>query len=294
MKAVVGIDLAGHYEWALSMLLGLGFERMEADLVHTVEPLPSYIPELGPAVYTTSGYSEQLRTAGEAEVKRAKALVCGRNLACRTHVLDGSPAPLLMDCADSWNSDLIAVGSAKRDRISAALFGSVGRALAVSAKQSILVAKGNGGTKEGPYSAVFATDHSEYANRCLEKLLNWGPKGLRRIHVVHAYETTDKELAILETHLPKGYISAEDWIAQDTESKTKAAAQRFEDAGIASQILVARGHANEVIRTEMSATKADLLIVGAQGHGFLERLLIGSVSLHQVVVEPYSVLVIRS
>lgn len=294
MKVVVGIDLAGHYERALSMLLGLGFKGMEADLVHTVEPLPTYIPELGPAVYTAGAYAEQLHTAGEAEVKRAEALVCGKNLACRTHVLDGSPAPLLMDAADSWNADLIAVGSAKRDRISAALFGSVGRALAVSAEQSILVVKGNGGVKEGPYTAVFATDHSEYANKCVEKLLSWAPKGLRQVQVVHAYETTDKEVSILETHIPEGYVSADDWIAKEKETKTKAVAQRFEDAGIPTQILVARGHANDVIRTAMGATKADLLILGAQGHGFLKRLLIGSVSLHQVVVEPYSVLVVRA
>ena len=293
MKAVVGIDLAGHYKGALAMLLGLGLEDLRLELVHSVEPLPSYIPELGPAAYTNAGYSEQLHRAGETEVASAEQLACGKGVTCNTHVLDGSPAPILMDCGDTWDADLIAVGSAKRDRVSAALFGSVGRGLAVSAKQSILVAKTNGAAKEGPFTAVFATDHSEYANKCLEKLLSWAPKGLKRVHVVHAYETSDKDLAILETHLPKGYISAEDWVAKETEAKTKAVAQRIEDAGTPTQVLVARGHANDVIRTAMHAAKADLLIVGAQGHGFLERLLIGSVSLHQVVVEPYSVLVVR-
>ena len=36
-----------------------------------------------------------------------------------------------------------------------------------------------------------------------------------------------------------------------------------------------------------------LMILGAQGHGFIERLLIGSTSLHQVAAEPYPVLVLR-
>jgi hypothetical protein len=43
----------------------------------------------------------------------------------------------------------------------------------------------------------------------------------------------------------------------------------------------------------MLDTKSDLLVLGAQGHGFLARLRMGSKSFHQVVSERYSVLVLR-
>ncbi|RYG31629.1 universal stress protein, partial [bacterium] len=46
-------------------------------------------------------------------------------------------------------------------------------------------------------------------------------------------------------------------------------------------------------RTTMSETGSDLLILGARGHGLIERLLIGSLALHVVVAEPYSVMVLR-
>jgi nucleotide-binding universal stress UspA family protein len=57
---------------------------------------------------------------------------------------------------------------------------------------------------------------------------------------------------------------------------------------------VERGDANAAIRTVMRQENADLLILGAQGHGFLDRLQHGSVSFHQVVAESYSVLLLRA
>lgn len=37
----------------------------------------------------------------------------------------------------------------------------------------------------------------------------------------------------------------------------------------------------------------ELLILGAQGHGFWERLTVGSVSFHQAIAESHSVLMLR-
>jgi len=43
----------------------------------------------------------------------------------------------------------------------------------------------------------------------------------------------------------------------------------------------------------MHSTGAELMVVGAHGKGWIERLLIGSTSLHEVIDEPYNVLVLR-
>jgi nucleotide-binding universal stress UspA family protein len=44
----------------------------------------------------------------------------------------------------------------------------------------------------------------------------------------------------------------------------------------------------------MTEQNGDLLILGAQGHGFLHRIMLGSVALHQIAVEEYPVLIVRS
>jgi hypothetical protein len=54
-----------------------------------------------------------------------------------------------------------------------------------------------------------------------------------------------------------------------------------------------RGEVNATLRELMRTEQADLLVLGAQGHGFLDRMRSGSVSFHQVVGESYSVLVLR-
>ena len=83
-------------------------------------------------------------------------------------VLNGSAANRLMDHADGVGADLIAVGSGNKGRVEAFLIGSVGRKLVIGAKQSILIAKRKLAA-EGPLTAVLATDHSDYANRCIDK-----------------------------------------------------------------------------------------------------------------------------
>jgi nucleotide-binding universal stress UspA family protein len=69
---------------------------------------------------------------------------------------------------------------------------------------------------------------------------------------------------------------------------------RFEVAGIGAEFRVVKGHANDAIRDTMNDFGGELLILGAHGHSFLEQLLIGSVSLHQVVGEPYSTFLVRA
>jgi nucleotide-binding universal stress UspA family protein len=44
----------------------------------------------------------------------------------------------------------------------------------------------------------------------------------------------------------------------------------------------------------MQETHSELLVLGSQGHGFMERIALGSTSLEQAIKQPYSVLVVRA
>jgi nucleotide-binding universal stress UspA family protein len=195
-----------------------------------------------------------------------------------------------MEYADRCGASMIAVGSSGKTPGQAAFIGSVGRGLVISARQSVLIAKGEV-APTGPVRAVFATDHSGYANRCLQLLKHMTPCGLSHLTVVTCYEKGYLEPV---RELLPGYIEDPDaWITRGLEACNRKALQELEPLGCSLEARVIDARANAGIGRVMQETGADLLIVGAHGHGFVERLTVGSASLHQAVVEPYSVLVLR-
>lgn len=56
---------------------------------------------------------------------------------------------------------------------------------------------------------------------------------------------------------------------------------------------VVQGEPDEVLGATMKDVNGDLLAMGAQGHGFIERVMLGSLSLQQVMASPYSTLILR-
>ena len=68
---------------------------------------------------------------------------------------------------------------------------------------------------------------------------------------------------------------------------------RLVDRGIGAEFRFPQGHPAEALREALDDTSSDLMILGAKGHGLFDRVFIGSLALHAVVAEPYSVLVLR-
>lgn len=93
--------------------------------------------------------------------------------------------------------------------------------------------------------------------------------------------------------LPALSHEAPKWIAEKLMELSNQTAKKLEPIAPSLDIKVVDGHPNDVIRAEMTATGSELLLMGAQGHGFFHRLKFGSKSLHQVVSESYSVLILR-
>jgi nucleotide-binding universal stress UspA family protein len=234
-------------------------------------------------------YLTAQRDQGEAVVANAEAITCMRGKPTDGLVADGPPAACLVALAEDRKAELTVVGSGRKHGASF-LFGSVRRALAIGSKVSVLTAEESNCV--GPVTAVFATDHSDYANRCLAKLLEWGPRGLRKVHVVTAFDPHSVAVKSLVYKLDSD-APPEVFVRQQLELKCQAAADQLTRAGYETAVHVVEGETNEVIVDAMKDVKADLLILGSQGHGFLERLLVGSVALHQVASAYYPILLIR-
>lgn len=275
VKAVVGIDSDNHYQAAFSLLRGLGFAGTSLELVHAEAPLPATQPD-GLAYVGYGDIEKEREKLGQDFLAKAQHEAQGLGMAATVHYQLGSATSVLLEESDAHHADLIAVGSTHKSKYGAFFLGSVGRALAIGSPRSILIAKREAVPTNG-LTVVFATDGSEYADACLRMFARMHPKGVKRVVVLTAVEEmeNEREETTVRTHV-------------------ESLVHHLCELGIPAEGRVMQGSVHEVIDATMLDTNADLLALGAQGHGFIDRVLIGSVSLHAVVATPYSVLLLRT
>lgn len=294
MKAIIGIDSGGSYEPAVRLFARLKLANPDTTLINVADLVLPYTSfGVPPTMQATNEFVEGLREAGRHAVAEAKAIYAEYGGEAKTQVVSGPAVLTLLDEADRIDADVVAVASTRKGALATLFTGSMSRSIVSSCKHSVLIAK-EGVRKEGPVKVVLATDHSPYADRAIDRFLQLAPKGISKIHVVTAYEVSDKEAELLHIDVPNFSGDILEWIAARLAEKSQALVGKLSQHGYTADYTLLKGDPNHVIETEMSRTGSELLVVGAQGHGFFDRVFVGSVSFHQVVAEPYSVFVIRA
>ena len=161
IKTILGVDEAGLYEGALRLLVRLRFDQPSIEVIHVEEShILSSLKDFGYA----SEYELAQLDFDESLVDKAAKLVTTLGLPVTSKVIHGSPAKELVKHAQLAKADLIGIGSKRRSKFNSSMFNSMGRALSIGAKESILIAKGEI-QPEGPLTAVVTTDHSEYSDK---------------------------------------------------------------------------------------------------------------------------------
>ena len=294
MRILVGVDSEGLFKASLDLLCRLKFSNAHYTLAHAVDPvvpLAAFGYAMEPGV--DLNYSQVVAQAGEEVLEAALNDACARDLQANSVLLYGKPASTLIEYGEDEKFDLVVVQSERKGAFGSLFFGSTSRGLAIGSKQSLLVSKGNV-APIGNLSVVFATDHSEFANQALDRFIGMKPEGVKKVHVVSAAWIDDYESFMMRYDLEKLGGSVDIWLEQQLADRNAGVVERLTAAGFDADARVVTGKPSEAIDQTMHHTGSDLLIMGAQGHGFFRRLLIGSVSLHQVVSEPYPVMVIRN
>lgn len=292
MKIVLGVDGGGHYKSSINLLARLKFSEPEWVFAHSVDvslPVSGY----GIAVESSYGieFIQMANEAGQEALDEARDAARANGLSAETALLSGGAAGALIQFAEENHADLVAVHSERKGRLGSLFLGSVSRGLAIGAQHSILICKGRV-SPNGDLTAVFATDHSEYADKALDRFIAMGARGITAVKVIcslhlsgqpsyESYDLTQPDLPIVEA------------LMNEAESRNERAIQKLIAAGYKCSGDVVDAPVNEAIHGAMTSTKANLLVMGAQGHGFMHRMVLGSTSLHQAVVEPYSVLIVR-
>lgn len=293
MRIIIGADLMDYCEASVQMLARLHFQNAQADVVHVVEPLQ--IPGLGfpgGGAVDMAAYFKIQEEAGQKIVRKIAEQLEGMGIPAQKVVLHGRATHELLEYADKTGADLIAVGSAQKGSLQAFFAGSVSRGTLSGAHQSLLVSKGTVTDKNG-LTAVLATDHSDYMDRCIEKLIRFAPKGIEKLIVLTAFAVEPELLDFFKLSVPSFAEEGTVWIEDHLHEKNRALCEKLNWKSMDIESYVVEAEPTEAINTAMKESGADLLIMGAQGHGFVQRLALGSVSFHQVVAEPHPVLILR-
>jgi nucleotide-binding universal stress UspA family protein len=186
MKAILGVDHQGSCLGALDLFARLDFRQPELTLLHAADPLVGYPAfAVAPYAHYMPDYVVEAKEAGMHLLDATADVACSYSLPASQCLVVGSAAAALLDHADAIDADLIAVATEAKRAFGSLYLGSVSRSLVLGAKQSLLIAKGEV-RHQGPLTAIFATDHSDYADRCLDRLIQMRPKGIGHLFVVTA------------------------------------------------------------------------------------------------------------
>jgi len=304
MQVVLGIDKSGK-NTALHLVKRLRFTNSSIDLAHVISP-STWSPTGvygAMAIEASLPYEDYLEMEKQEE-ENAKALLRGESAyfmaeegSTSISVLHGNPTEQLLEHADAIAADLIAVNAPHEGPLLAFLTGSVARGMVIGARQSVLLGRCcTGEEADGrPVRAVLATDYSPYMEECIALLLRLHPRGIQHLTILSAYPELDMQ--DLEPYLSHLKVSPIDAMRHELETRNHALIQRLKEGfapfDITIRSVVSGDPVNLAIAKTMEETESELLIVGAQGHSFLERLTLGSVSFRQAMTAPYSVLVLR-
>ncbi|MCB0826283.1 MAG: universal stress protein [Armatimonadetes bacterium] len=292
-RVLVGVDTAGTYRPILSLLARMEFENLE---IHLLNVMQSFLPDGSfPQLTPEHGMFkifQMIEEDGRAELKWADKWCEDHGIPARTFQGQGDPAVQLTQHAEKHECQLIAIRSQAKGNYGTLFFGSVAKGLVSGSSQSLLIVK-NDHAETGKINAVLATDHSEYMGKCLSELETLNPHGFGKLHVVTAFESIDQiapkyvEMISGLGEMERGQTLAE------LDRKNRLTIHKLEGMAESFESEVAQGHPNEAMNAAMKSTSSELLILGAQGHNFFDRMKMGSKSFHQVVAEPHSVLVLR-
>lgn len=294
MRIILGISSPENHVYAMQLLAALRFSKAEIHAVHAIDRLtgPEYFG-LPPGSGNVAARIEVMQQEG-AKTQLRDAAARLENLGMRAihrEILGGFPGSAICNYADSVKADLIALGWEKHGPIEGLLAGSVARSVMVNAKQSILLAKRP--YEDKPLRCVLATDHSPYMNECVQQFIQWHPIGISDITILSAFP--HRMASTLGQLMPDMAVNIRPWVEQQLAEKNESLMRKLADIGpIVTESIVTREPIQKAIMETMREREADLLILGAQGHGFFGRAMLGSVSYPQAISESHSVMILRA
>lgn len=188
-----------------------------------------------------------------------------------------SPAWGMMEKVWDWNPDLVIVGSDGRSALGRLIHGSVGQKLLAEAHCSVRIARAPYGRQIGGLRLILAVDGSDESDAAVRSVASrrWPAGSVVRVISVYDQRAMDTALG---TVTARASVVHEDADIEVVEQRAENALQLLVQSGIGVQSIVTQGNPAAEILEEAERWGGDAIFMGAHGHGFIERALIGSVS----------------
>ncbi len=276
MNVLVATDGSKYGRWALNWVAKL-------PLVEPAQVMALHVSGLDAhrASFLAPQEIQRMAKRSAGILKEAKQQLASLNLVGTARKEQGAVAPTILKRAPKRDG-LLVVGSQGLDALDRFLLGSVSTQLIQHAPCPVLVVKG---AATSVRRMILATDGSNASAKALKFVLtkfqpdrSTGKGGRAPIHV--------SVLHVLPVMTYPGLKEASLNLLEQT-------VQKVIKAGFTGEPLCYRGNPAEEITKAASQQQTDLIVMGAQGRGAINRFLLGSVSTRVVQHANSSVLVVR-
>ena len=257
----------------------------------TVRVLAIVAPARGlPALLEGRDDRRRLHEHAGRIVSEAQGTLVGCGADVETQVAEGDPREEIVRMAEEWSADLVVLGARGLGPLSRALLGSVSTAVVRHAPCAVLVMRGR---RPGLGTIVLAVDGSPDS---LDAAAFLGA-----LPLAPGVRLTLVAVVVPPPALPAPEAATGPLFLDEALTLGQAEAERALDraqsrVGTAGGTLERRtliGEAGEEIVSTARLLEADLVTVGARGHGVFKRLLLGSVSEYVLHHAECAVLVVR-
>jgi nucleotide-binding universal stress UspA family protein len=214
-----------------------------------------------------------------AQHARTRLLAAFPTWEVRAEACADAPAWAVVKKADSWQPDLIVVGSHGRSAMSRLVLGSVSQKILTEARCAVRVGRSHRPPHAAPVRLLIGVDGSPDAAAAVHAVAarTW-PVGsaVRLVTALDARMCT--ALAFLrlpgQTGTARSDTDESGWMTETLD----ALAAPLSERGLAVSSIITAGDPKQVLLDEAEHWEADALFVGARGLSRVERFLLGSVS----------------
>ena len=222
---------------------------------------------------------DALVESGEEVVEEASRVLESLGADYTTDVVQGAPAETIVDYAERYKYDLVAMPTHGREGLSRYLLGSVTEKVVRLSPVPVLTAHADEEAFSFPYEAILLpTDGSESAERAADHALALAGE---LDATVHALSVTEDALLGEDADTS----GAEEAVNNVVEAADRHGVEKVETH-------IESGEPDEVILESVESHDLDAIVMGATGRRGIDRVLLGSVAEKTVRSAPVPVITV--
>ncbi|WP_411966215.1 universal stress protein [Haloferax sp. YSMS24] len=227
---------------------------------------------------------------GESVVEEAGATLDTLGVDYDTDVVQGNPAPTIVQYADRYDYDLIVMPTHARQGLSRRLLGSVTEKVVRLSEKPVLTARMESTDQlTFPYEGILIpTDGSKSAARAAEHGLELAAATDATVHVLSVVDDSSLGPDVRSMLSGKEY----EQVAADAVADVVSKAKEFDVPTVVEHI--EHGAPSDRINTVVDEHDVDAVVMGTTGRSGVDRILLGSVAEKTVRTAPVPVITVAA